>query len=88
MAPMPIYDKKHKKKSSPEPRRFLGWILVYSYGDLASTKFVQMMVVYWPFYSKVKFAPPFILMEKMLKNLFLKMYKRRMAETYNIWLKK
>ena len=32
--------------------------------------------------------PPYFCMGKMLKNCFLKMYLRLIAETYNIWLKK
>ena len=50
-------------------RLSLGWVLVYSIKDSRSTKFVQMMVVGWPFYGKVKFVPPYICMGKMLKSL-------------------
>ena len=42
---------------SPEPRKLLDWILVYSIGDARSTKFIQMMILEWSvtFYSMVKF---------------------------------
>ena len=39
------------------------------------------------FYLNVKFAPPYFCMWKMLKNQFLNMYERPMAETYNVRLK-
>ena len=69
MAAMPIYGENTWKYSSPEPRKFRGWILVYSIGDSVCTEFVQMMFVGWPltFYGKVKFVPPYICIGKMLK---------------------
>ena len=36
-----------EKSSSQEPRKFWGWMLIYSIGDSRSTKFVQMMVIGW-----------------------------------------
>ena len=40
--------KKTLKSSSPEPRKFWGWILVYSIWDARSTKFVQVMILGLP----------------------------------------
>ena len=45
---MPIYGKTTWKSSSAEPRKLQGWILVYSIQDLRSTKFSQMMILWWP----------------------------------------
>ena len=49
MAIMPIhvYGKNKLKYPSPEPRKFWGWILVYSIENSTSTKFVQMMIIGW-----------------------------------------
>ena len=48
MANMPIYGKNPLKTSSPEPEGWLPWDLVWSIGDVGPTKFVQMMILGWP----------------------------------------
>ena len=47
MAAMPIYGK-NPLKSSPEPEGRLPQDLVCSIGDVGPTKFVQMMILGWP----------------------------------------
>ena len=76
-------------KSSPEPRKLWGWVLVYSIGDSRSSKFVQIMTLGWPlnFLQQGQICVPIHCTGKILKNYFLKMYKRLMAEIYNVWLK-
>ena len=48
MAAMPIYGKKHLKYSSPEPEGRWPQDLVCSIGDVVPTKFVQIMILEWP----------------------------------------
>ena len=48
MAATPIYGKNLLKSSSPEPEGQWPWDLVCSIGDVESTKFVQMMILGWP----------------------------------------
>ena len=57
MAAMPIYGKNPLKIFS-ETNKPLTLVHVYSNADSGPTKFVQMMILGWPwsFYSKVKFA--------------------------------
>ena len=43
-----VKKKQKNLKSSPEPKKLHGWILVYSIGDLKSTNFVHMMSLGWP----------------------------------------
>ena len=47
MAATPIYGK-NPLKSSPEPEGRWPWDLVCSMGDVGPTKFVQMMIIGWP----------------------------------------
>ena len=48
MAATPIYGKNPLKTSSPEPEGRWPWGLVCSIGDVGPTKFVQMMILGWP----------------------------------------
>ena len=48
MAAMPIYDKKLKKSSSPEPKGRWPWNLVCSTECSSTTNPVQMMTLGWP----------------------------------------
>ena len=67
---MPIYSK-ITKTSSPEPRKLWGWILVLSFGDSRSTKFVQMMTLGWPltFLSQGQiFVPMHLYVENIEKS--------------------
>ena len=87
--PCPYMLKKKKKKNIlkyllQNQENFWDWILVYSTGDSRSSKFVQMMKLGWPltFCDIVKFASPC----KIWKKQFLKMYKKLMAEVYNVCL--
>ena len=66
MVTVPIYVK-YTLESSPEPRKLLGRILVYSSGDSRSIKFVQMMIECGPL--------TFLWQFQMLNNHFHKMYK-------------
>ena len=47
MAATPIYGK-NPLKSSPEAGRWWPWELVCSVGDVGPSKFVQMMILGWP----------------------------------------
>ena len=48
MADMPIYGKNPLKSSYPEPEGWWPWDLVYNIFDVVPTKFVQMMILSWP----------------------------------------
>ena len=48
MTAMPIYGKNLLKSSSPEPEGLWYWDLVCSIGDVGPTKFVQMIILSWP----------------------------------------
>ena len=88
MAVMSIYGKTLKTFLLQNQESFEAWILVYSIGDSTSTIFLSNDDLRWTFalfYGKVKFAYLCICKGEILKNLFLKMYKRQMAGTYNVW---
>ena len=61
----------------------VSWHVIFGTQSLPSLFRWWSMDDIWPFYNKVKYASPF----KMLKNRFLKIYCRLMAETYTVWLK-
>ena len=48
MAATPIYGKNLLKSSSQESEGQRPWDLVCSIGDVGPTKFVQMMILGWP----------------------------------------
>ena len=48
MATTPIYGKNLLKIFFLEPEGQWPWDLVYSIGDVGPTKFVQMMILGWP----------------------------------------
>ena len=48
MATMPIYGKNLKNSSSPEPKGWWPWNLIYSIGFSHNTRFIQMMTLGWP----------------------------------------
>ena len=48
MAATPIMVKTIKKTSSPEPEGRWPWDLICSIGDVRPTKFVQIMILGWP----------------------------------------
>ena len=52
MAATPIYGKIFQKSSSPEPKGQWPWDLVCLNGDVGPTKFVQMMILGWPWPTK------------------------------------
>ena len=55
--PCPLYMvKKHWKIIFSRTKKVFGWILVYCIRNTRSTKFVQMMILGWPFNGKVKFV--------------------------------
>ena len=72
--PCPYIVKKHLKSSSPEPRNFLDWILVYVALGTQGLPFVQMMILGWPltFLWQVQICIPIQNVEKSFSENALK----------------
>ena len=69
MAAMPIYGKKTLKSTSLEPEVGWPWDLVCSIRDVGPTKFVQIMILGWPWLFNVQVKFCFLM---HLNNIFWK----------------
>ena len=87
MATMPIYGQTLKKSSSPEPKDWWPWNLVW-YAALGA-RVLPSLFKWWPlvdldlFYGKVKFGPLCFCMGKKVNNGFFRNYCRLWFETSN-----
>ena len=75
MADMPIYDKKLKKSSSPEPKDRWPWNLVCNIGCSSTTKLFHMMALGWPW---------FILRQGQIWSLLL-LYRKKVLFVCLYW---
>ena len=66
-----IYGKKPLKSSSPDPDKGWPWDLLCSIGEVRPTKFVQIMILDWPWPAKRQGQ---ILLHNAFNGLFLKSF--------------